>query len=834
MNFVSKKKNWLYLPFFVFCLITTSNLHANSLFELGESYFKTIAYGELDLTITTVTQDANNFVWIGTYNGLYKYDGYKVKRYTSNPTDPRAIGGNFIRALWADPDGSVWVGTMGAGLSKYDPSTDSFINYPYGESNNKSISDRRVESILGDENGFIWVATNNGLDRLDPDSGQVSSFLHDENNPNSLSNNRTRSLLIDHDSNLWVGTASGLNRLSNIHSEVENYRVERIFAGPADRESLADKNVFRTYQSSNNTIWLGTHLNGAYWFDPSQMNLNKVSTPDRNYAGLADSWVHAITEDFDGNVWIGTYGEGIFLLDQTSRQVTHKHVHDPAIWSSINSNVVSSLLTDDSGIIWVGTWGDGLNLSTSNPQAMRTLRYSALKDNGLSHYEVQVIMERHNGEIWIGTMGNGVDIFDPQLGRVDGIRPNSKDPNALKDGRIHSMLELDKDTVWIGTFNGGLYRYQVSSKTMTHFSTRSGLSNNHINHLLVDLAGQLWVGTDAGIDLWDRDSQSLIRYPLKLADGREINSRLNTAIETKDGCMWAGTTDGLFLRKAEDDHFRQVFFNNPKGQRVPFTNSVYESFEDSNGEVWLFTNTQAFKLRDWHNQTADIDIEEVRFMIYAERGPLVNMMEDSQNRFWSFRGYADIENRKVITFMTADGIDIGASRYNAHRKLSDNLMMFGGTKGILMLRPEYYQKWDYMPKLVVSHFERNHQLESFDPSKPIVLAPTDTSFSIELASLDYSESSANLYRFKLENFDNEWIERNATFRTATYTNLAPGEYRFVAEGTNRVGDWSNHSINIKVIQLPHWHQTWWFRTILAVLICLLLVWLLKRKYGSVT
>jgi len=260
--------------------------------------------------VSALAQDADGFLWIGTQGGLVRYDGYTFRTYRTNPRDPAALGGAYVRALRASADGRLWAGTFADGVSIYDPATDRFTQLRHTAGDASTVAHNRVEGLAEERDGHMWIATYGGLDRFDPRSGAIEHFRHDPAQPSSLADDRTRGILVSRDGRVWVGSSGGLQVWSPATRAFERAGAA---SGP---ESLAGTFVSELYEDARGRIWIGTTGSGAAVWDPESRRLQRFPPGTGDDAKrLSHFWVYGISEGGSGEIWIATFGGGIDVVD---------------------------------------------------------------------------------------------------------------------------------------------------------------------------------------------------------------------------------------------------------------------------------------------------------------------------------------------------------------------------------------------------------------------------------------------------------------------------------------------------------------------------------------
>ena len=789
------------------------------IYDMGERYFQTVGDEEsIPLGIITVlAQDQQGFLWIGTQKGLIRYDGYRFRRYQFNKNNPNSIGGDFISALWPTSDGKLWVGTRHDGLSVLDPYVDKFTRFQHTPGNSASLADNYISAIVSDSSGTLWIGTHRGLDRLDPKTNQITHHQHSVSNPKGIHNNHINALLVDGSQNIWIGTEDGLS----LYNQSDNH-FEKKYSNPSNLNSFAGQSISKLLTANDGKIWIGTNDSGAAWIDKDD-TLYRIKADPANPDKLSHSVIVDIAQPDDTEIWLATYGGGINVLDASTAQIKERIVHDISIASSINLDNIGALLVDRSGLLWIGTWGNGLNSYNPENDAFRTLRHSPGKPDSLSNPDVLSVLELSNGQIWIGTRGKGIDIFQPGIGLVGHHSPDITDPQSLHDGSVSALYESSTGEIWVGTRQAGLYRYQPEDNNFIHYEKKNGLSSNVIKRLLEDKDGDMWVGTDKGLDHFTLRTEKFKPVSIEHSQQLVIYSQLNALAKLDDGTLYAGASNGLYRIKPGESFLTKAQ-SDPASKSGLSHNTVVGLFVDETQTLWVSTSRGLDRLVKWNNNV--IEFESINQQLgYPDQAFWANLMQDQQGLIWDGKSIINLTNSQRRELTKADGVDIGVNWYSAYSKTLSGTLLYAGTKGLLMIKPEKFKEWQYQPPLVVTQLTINGEKSSPGNSKKLNLAANTKSFGVEFSSLDFSAPEKNRYAYQLHGYDPKPIEINAENRIANYTNLDPGNYLLTIKGTNRLGNWSDQTINLSISIAPGWYQTIIFKsltlTILAGLLYLL-------------
>lgn len=778
-----------------------------SLFDLAHLNFTAIGQDDIPREIiTSIAQSQDGFIWLGTQSGLLRFDGYDFIAFKHNKNDNNSLSGDYVYSLWTSIDNQVWAGTFGDGVSVYHPDSDKFVRYKHQSDVKQSLSDNVVRAIIGDNRGNVFAATNNGLTHINADTGEVTRLTNIVGCDNALADQRIRSVLLDRNHNLWVGSTSGLCRITAPKNK------------PADQSSLwsqpligqewsafNQQNVFRLFEAQDGKIWLGTKNHGAAYLDLTTEEIVRLPSSSDNQAESTHSWINTIIQPNSREVWLGSSGGGISIVKSDNGQILKRLRHDPVIPQSINLDEIGALFTDKSGLVWVGTWGAGLNLYNPSDAAFRTLKHSPYDPLSLSHSDVGAILELDNRDVWIANSRTGIDIVSPSKGVVGHIHP-WQDANA-NNGYVSTLLQSSDGTKWVGTSDSGLYGFNEQNLPVYRYSINEGLPDNQILKLIETPGQQLWVATASGIGLVDLQ-QNQVRSIAHFSDIAAIqNKAIWSMAMTAGSLLWLGTYDGLFAINLKS---QQVIAISEKSgiTNTLSDNAVFGLLLDRNGRLLVNTLQGLDRLVSYDGSLAIF--ESIDQLVGREPVQNSDVMEDTLGRLWSQSSWLDPHNGQWQPLDFSELSGFGPAWTGSFTQLHDGTMLYGGTEGLMFIRPELWQPWEYHPPLVVSQLNVDNIAISGTTNQ--ITLPTDTQgFSLEFAALDYTAPSRLQYQYKLEGFDKDWINTDSRNRRATYTNLPPGDFVLKIKGANRKGIWSEHQLALNISQLPAWYETTWFR-----------------------
>ncbi|MDQ6630920.1 MAG: ATP-binding protein, partial [Verrucomicrobiota bacterium] len=719
-------------------------------------------------SVQALAQTHDGYLWVGTQNGLARFDGIRFTVFDSRTTPE--IRNSFIYALCATKDGSLWIGTFTGGLVRLKKGIFSLFTRSDG------LPDDAIRSLFESSDGSLWIGTTNGLSRFQQE--KFRNFSKRE----GLADNVIRSIGEDQNGNLWIGTDLGVN-------QIVGGKIMRL---PEMNDGLPTFSVKNIYPDKKGNLWFGT-VGGLL-----RMTDGKVSTFTQSDS-LADNLVNTLCEDQTGNLWVGTAGG---LSRFTGGQwVTEKNEDGTPF------DVVSSLLEDHEGNVWIGA-KDGL--TRLNLKSFTTFT----QQHGLTHNNVMSVCESRKGGLWVGTWGGGVNRL------IDGHAFPYPMLTHLPSDLILALHEDRRGNLWVGTdFDGGIF--QLNEENITSLPLEQGVEDRAIRVIHEDRHGNLWFGTSSSLLLWK--NEKLFRFTT--AEGLSGNT-VRAILEDHEGNLWIGTSGGLSRLKngkftnfttqdglsknvvisLHEDEAHQLWigtsggglnrmFPAPSKPRFTaytsreglFDNEILEILEDDFDNLWMSCLKGIFRV-------SKKDLEDF-----------------------------DAGKRKIFTCVVygkADGMSSvqcnGVSK-PAGWKSKDGRLWFPTTRGVVVVDPRSIRKNDSPPLIVIEEVisDKSHvlRLESkvsrLSATQDFVLKPGRGELEIHYTALSFCAPEKNRFKYRLEGYDRDWVDAQ-TRRVAYYNNLSPGNYSFQVKACNNDGVWNETGSTIKLTLQPHYWQTWWF------------------------
>ncbi len=774
-----------------------------------------------------VLQDSKGYIWIGTWDGLNRFDGYNFVTYKSSITgNSNELSNQTINALFEDSKGVLWIGTE-TGLNSFDRKTQKFKQFTRNPNDPFSISSDTVWCIAEENENILWVGTNNGLNKFDKSTGLFYHFRLNPNNANSPSNNNINYLLLDKDANIWFGTNEGLNFYN---------RSERIFMhwyhNETNLNSLSNDLVWELLYDNEGNLWICTD-NGLDVLNLKTKKFNHYTNNHNNKNSISNNHVTSILQDNEKNIWIGTYGGGLNKFDKKTGQFS-RFVNDIYNERSLSNDYINSLYQDKSGMIWVATAWKGVNKIDKYSNRFKHFYHFSNDSRSINHNNVWSIFQDNTGRLLIAT-DKGINIYDTTTRRFSFLENIPGNKNSIPSNLTRAIFQDSKNNLWIGTYDAGLCIYQPKTNTFTRFqhdpADLQSISYNRINFFLEDKEHNIWVGTDNGLNKFIPESKKFKRFMHKPSNPNSIsNNVVYHMYEDKEGYIWISTLGGLNRLDPKTETFI-CFRKNDNAYNSLSSDKIFSVFEDHEGIFWIATCGGG--LNRFNRATGEIKY-------YLEENGLsnnvvYNISEDKNNNLWITTNYGLSRfNKKNLTFINYDVKDgIQSNEFNLHayyQNPNSGELFIGGMNGFNDFIPERIATNSFIPQIVISSFkifDKQIPIE-FNDGDTILLSYDDNFFTFEFSSLDFSNPSKNKYAFILENFDNHWNYSDAYKHFSGYTKVSPGTYILKVKGSNCDGVWNEKGISITVIISTPWWQTIWFRT-LSFILLLVIVWFIVQS-----
>jgi ligand-binding sensor domain-containing protein/signal transduction histidine kinase len=768
-----------------------------------------LAQGLPQASVVAIAQDRAGFVWVGTQDGLARFDGYEFLTFRHDRNDPGSLSNNFVNCLAADPRGGLWIGTQVGGLDYYDPASGRFTHFRAQSGQPGTLASDNVTALAMDAHGRLWIATLGArLQWIDPGSATIRDAPIGKQS--ALGNVHT--LLPMPDGGLLVGTTSGLWRVDRQGTSMQLWGGDQQ-ASPLD--------VYALTTGTGGNTWAGTLDDGLYELAADGALLHHYQHDAHDPASLPDDQIRALSLDHEGRLWIAGNAAGLATLDRGSTLFNH-YTHVPGDPQSVAANRLWSLLIDRDGLILAGTWANGL--SVHDPRTEMVTQISSIPGNPLTlpNPSAGSVYGDADGTLWIGMLENGGLLhFDLARGVLHRFLHDPDEPGSLASDSVQFVTRTRDGSLWVATLGAGLDRLRADGKSFDHLrhdpADPGSLGSDLLYYVYMDSDGTLWVATtDAGLDERCAGCKAFVHHrpgggPGTLDDIGDIS--VNDVVETSDGAIWVATREaGLYRRAHGQKRFHNIRAGGPNGLPI---NGINMLFQDSHGDLWVGTHGAGLaKLKGADPRNHFVTIDSSNGLASDSIGAI---LEDAQGYIWAstLKGISRIDPKSlhVQNFGTHDyGSELGYW-VNSGTYLADGRLVFGGLRGITVIKPALLKPPPPARPAITAIVLRGQRYGDHaklpDGARWIngnlQLTYQQDDFGAEFTSLEYSSPESTHYAYRLDGYDHDWIETGAARRIAYYTNLSPGTYRLRVRARDNGDPWSADiaSMTFKVLP-PAW------------------------------
>lgn len=691
-----------------------------------------------------ICEDMSGFIWIGTENGLNRYDGYNFYKFYHNDNDSLSLLSNYVRSLYTDKDGTLWIGTN-RGVQYLKPSERSFYTVPFPGSRNPYI--RKISQF---SDGRIWiVAQGGGVYWIDPEKpDKLNSVVSVNTSPSAGGVFRT--VVEDKEGTVWVGTSSGVLLYDPKTDNVTEFRRDMI-----------DNDITGINCDNNGIVYITTN-NHLYVWNPSRHRLDRVTPPEgiweithsfldneglkislrgKGLLALTDERklehvelnptdrslekldVSAYYMDKSGNRWIGCFQADMILVTKKLKEFDFWRFAD---YNQEISGTVTAMVTDTQGRLWVGYNNNGLTCLSSDGRV--------LKEGRNSPY-VNCLFRDSRNRIWVGYPSGGLALLNESTGQLLTVMTNEY-------SNVSSIAEDQQGRIYYSVLGNGFSRLDPNSMESEYYSSfakagRNGkwLSNDWIHIMVVDSWNRLWIGHDNGVDCFDIDRNTF-------ADNSKLLAAISTSgctciLEEREGIMWFGTTKGIIVYNTTNGE--TTLLNTAKGLS---SDDIRGMIKDEEGYVWVSTPGGVNRINPDYYEVSRFYTEEKAFN-------RVQAFSEIDNRafFGSNTGITSFCPYDIITESKVNQVVMTGFYLNGNRITSESM---SGNKRITD-KP-----------LSISDLFR--------------LAYRDNSFTLEFSTLNYGDEMSLIYEYSMSPGSNEWVSNPAGANRFTFSNLGYGRH----------------------------------------------------------
>lgn len=810
------------------CLVIFSSHSSGQSHQQNQTLFDWIDYDFQSVTarrnipdniVSALAQDQDGFIWIGSQNGLLRYDGYKFRKFVANTKDPSSIAGNIINILEVDTSNRIWIGTESNGLSVYDSQSQQFKNFDFTRDTNSRLSNN-ISGITFDQFGNALIATLDGIFIVKSNLEQFKQFPSIKNCLEKNQGSRIISFLMDSSERLWISffyqDAYKMCLLEPKIDSIDYFSKANVMESmfdPVEVNFLKNLDMRNIYEASDGKIWIATRSNSAFYVDSSTLQLYKpldtVNMPDH----LKEAWIIDFVQLNEDELWIATYGEGVIVVDPVSGRFIRNYRHDKNNDNTINQNEISALLKTRSGMMWLGTWGSGLNTFDPSLKYRKRLRANTNDQLSLSFQNVLSIHEVNDGSLWVGSTSDGIDIISEE--NVKHVPAGKSSYGTFGNGTVIEIAQVNNQEFWIGTY-GGLYVLNEQTGTISPLEIGDEsvevFSINKVNDEF------LWLGTSFNLQRYDLLNNTFINIDHYQNSHLLTGFRINQILKDKfKKVFWLATDRGVYrindnLLKIEKPNFDLTASDVENDEPV---NSITQI---NNGQIVYSTMTGAYALTE-EAQSGVYSARSLNKIFNRNEERITNVVAEGETAIWHTKGRINVKERLFQQLNIVDEWDVGTIWEGSFTIGQNRDIYYGGSEGLLIIRPSLWEPWSYTPPVVVSDMAINNQ--PIVPKLDLVLESDVSSFSVEFSALDYSKPEALQYAYRLLGYDENWIYTDSSNRKLIYTNIPPGEYTLEIKSTNRRGVWSDTYLTIPIYQKPTWYESLIFKLCIFLFVVLL-------------
>ncbi len=871
-HLASISPNWL-IRALRLCLLLVAGLFAPPSLGQSTAALSHLRFSQLGMDdglpspyVMSALQDADGLIWLGTTQGLARYDGRHIKTFSAIPNQSQTLSHSVIQSLWEDRKRQMlWIGSHG-GLDRMDLRTQKIqrIALP----TELTTRGRRVLALAPSTEGYVWVACLGGLYVLDLQTLQFTPWMDEAPappaspvaSPKAAQARAITAMIADGRQGIWLARGERLMHIA-AGAKASTQGLSFSTAEAPDFRKASPNALIATQLALDATqrLWVGTNGGLQIW---RKDGAGMAWDPQGPALQLPYEIVHALLLDREQTMWIGSGEKAVLYRWRPENKAVESFRQIPGVGGSLSSETIASLMQDRNGTLWVGSSDTGVNLVDLNSSRFSNYLSIPGDSQSLSSPMVMATLLEDESHAWVGTYGGGLNHLHIPSGKVRQI--------ALKEMPISHVKALAFDgrgRIWVGGDRGlVLYDPKLGSSQRIHFESMGGPSVS-ISALLQDKSRQvLWASAAQG--LYRIGEQGRIRHftTSPPGPGALVNSIVDCLLLDRDARLWVGSKSGLQYLQPDGETFSEPIELAGAQGTGPSRPAIHAMRQDAQGRIWLASNQGLYELQA--PQAPDPERKKTWRMVSWQdlpgmpSGSFESIQDALQSELWlgSERGLTRVrpEQRKA-RFFGGQGAFGRGFNFGAATRSADGSLFFGGP-GLLRFWPEQLKDNPVAPQLVLSDvliLNRSLLQEDSDDqqAKPVDarprlsladlgidgplhrakhmrLSPAQSMVSFELAALHFDRVKLNRYAWMLEGFDKAWIEGQGALGLATYTNLDPGHYRLLGKAANPDGVWSDTQVLLDIEVLPPYWRTWWWRSGMALAAALLLYALYRRRVKS--
>jgi len=801
-------------------------------------------------SITYILQDQKGFMWLGTKNGLIRYDGYNFNYYLNDPRDTNTVCGDFVRWICEDVNGLLWIGTDRNGFCYYDPAYDKFSTMKHIPSGTNSKNDNLVWCILEDnekKGEVFWLATmKSGFVKFDYKKNKYTIFRHEEGNPLSLATDNLIVLCQDKKGYIWIGTLdSGLIKFDKKKNIFITYSHD-----PENPHSISSNYVWSIVEDpepDNHILWIGTNGGGLNKFDVTREEFTSYRYQKGNPNGISSDIILSIFHDKrekHKTFWIATWGGGLnkFLPEGNAEHEPGKFIRYSFVQDNPynNTSAHNLFITEDrAGTIWIGTQNEGVNLAERSKWKFDSRRSFPKYPDKLTNSPVTSICSDHSGNLWFATNGFGLFKHNQKTGTFSQFLPTDNENNSISNKYVLAVYPGGNNSVWVAT-SLGLDRLFYKTGEIVHYNhlpdDTCSLSSMYTSSICEVKPGILWVGTNnKGINVIEQNQLCITKIRHIPGNGNSLNSdKVRFIHKDTKSRIWIGSLAGLNLYSPQLFPVESFRYDVDDIKSLS-NNSVLCFLEDHSGTIWIGTRRGLNRFNE-KSKSFEIFTKEDGLISNS----IVGILEDDNKNLWLSTNKGIVRFNPADTsfrnYDISDGLQNNEFNSDACFKSIVGELFFGGPNGFDAFYPAEVKDNLYKPPVYITSFKKfNREFalpQSIIETKEIELTYKDDFFSFEFTALNFINPEKVMYKYMLQGFNDDWIYLGNN-RTASFTGLRPGNYKLLVQVSNNDKIWNPEVRMLSIIISPPYWQTWWFRGLIIFALLLVIYFVYEIRLRNI-
>jgi len=855
MRFIGFSALFIVLISFMHTVSANDNTHARFT-HLQQSE------GLIQNSVTAISQDQFGFIWIGTPNGLYKYDGYNFESFKHSELDTSSITSNSIRSIYEDSDGKMWIGTE-KGLSIFNNANHSF-------STPSNLKNNSVMSIIEGPKNHFWIGTNNGIYLYTKQNKQLNLKKIITKNPEisqekGISSNHVSSFCFDNDSNLWIGTSQGVDlllfdELLTNQADID-FNFQHLNDYPAYVQ-MHNKSVSKIISSTNGIHYIAT-TSGLY-----SINGQLCQAINLEKHGIKQPNIKILNLQNNGNLWIGTKSQGLIRYNTKVSTVT-QYTNSPLNPYSIASNQINDIYLDSNNLLWMACARGGISKLYLKQKEFEHFFHTPQISNSLSHNQINAICEDTDNNIWIATYQKGVDYLSFKNGKEHYLHLRDNIPE-LKNWQVFSLRVDNRGNLWMGTHGNGLLLIQknelkkLERGQTPQFIKFDSFEENGETYPLRSISNinqvsenEFWLSSFVGegvtkMKLKNGNVQTPIfqRFrhdPFKLST--ICSNNISITFKDDNGNIWAGSRDNGLTKIVLDSHQNvenYIHIKTDASKPSSLSNDrIFAINQDNEGRIWIGTFGGGINILKKNSSVANPEFIHINELNGLSDNSIYGMLRDQEGNFWVSTdvGISKINatTLEIRNYNVSDGIQAGNFRRNAVHKGFSKQFYFGGILGITAFDPQKIHKDTTPPEVLITQLsiqgkkikantKYNNRVvlsNSIQNVEEIEIHPSERSFSFEFASTQYTFPEHNSFFYLLEGFNEEWQEIEQGNNKITFSNLKHGNYVFKVKTESPDGIISSNIAKANVKVLPPLYLSY-YAIAFYILVIAFIFWIFRR------